>query len=194
MAGATTQDSTSIAATGLPKIAGGSGVPAVYCLGHAHDEVNAAIKAQLDRIAHGYRYHFTSDPLEELTERVVRACGGTLRHMVFVSGGSEAVESALKLALQYHVARGEPSRCRFIARERSWHGNTLGALALSGFRERRAAFEGALAEVPRISPVNVYRPPAGIAPEHVAEACAAELERQILDMGPETVAAFVFEP
>src|SRR5690242_18694696 len=104
MAGATTQDSTSIAATGLPKIADGSGGPAVYCLGHANPEVNAAIKAQLDRIAHGYRYNFTSDPLEELTERVVRASGGTLRHMVFVSGGSEAVESALKLALQYHVA------------------------------------------------------------------------------------------
>src|SRR6476661_6109752 len=175
MADAITQESTSIAAAALPKIAGGkgsllwdttgkryldgSGGPAVYCLGHANAEVNEAIKAQLDRIAHGYRYNFTSDPLEELTERITRACGGDLSHMVFVSGGSEAVESALKLALQYHFARGEPSRCRFIARERSWHGNTLGALALSGFAERRAAFEGALVEVPRLSPVNAYRPP-----------------------------------
>src|SRR5215211_4884932 len=163
-------ESTSIAAATLPKIAwgkgsyvtdatgkryiDGSGGPAVYCLGHGNEEVNEAVSAQLDRIAHGYRYNFTSDPLEELTEQIVRACDGVLSHMVFVSGGSEAVESALKLALQYHAARGEPSRHRFIARERSWHGNTLGALALSGFRERRIAFEGALVEVPRLAPVN----------------------------------------
>lgn len=137
-------ESTSVAGAGLPKIAwgkglvltdvdgkqylDGSGGPAVYCLGHGHEEVNQAIKDQLDRIAHGYRYNFTSDPLEELTERVGRLCGGTLKQMVFVSGGSEAVESALKLALQYFAARGEMSRRRFISRERSWHGNTLGAL------------------------------------------------------------------
>jgi adenosylmethionine-8-amino-7-oxononanoate aminotransferase len=204
------RQSASIAAATLPKIAhgrgsyvwdragkrylDGSGGPAVYCLGHGNAEVNQAIKDQLDLIAHGYRYNFTSDPLEELSERVARACGGALRHMVFVSSGSEAVESALKLALQYHVARGEARRCRFIARERSWHGNTLGALALSGFLERRAPFEGALVEVPRLSPVNAYRPPAGVAPDRVAEHCADELEAAILAMGAETVAAFVFEP
>ena len=203
-------ESTSVAAAKLPKIAYGKGVyltdtagkryidgsggPAVYCLGHGNDEVNQAIKDQLDRIAHGYRYNFTSDPLEELTEKVARACGGGLEHVVFVSGGSEAVESALKLALQYHAARGEMSRRRFISRERSWHGNTLGALALSGFRERRLAFEGALVDVPRLSPVNSYRPPAGVPVEGVAQACAAELEAKILEMGAHTVAAFVFEP
>src|SRR4051794_16777834 len=100
-------DSTSIAGARLPKIAWGKGIyltdtdgkryvdgsggPAVYCLGHGNEEVNTAIKQQLDRIAHGYRYNFTSDPLEELTEQVARACGGDLGHMVFVSGGSEAV-------------------------------------------------------------------------------------------------------
>src|SRR3954452_1587054 len=118
----TAPESTSVAAAALPKIAwgkgsyltdtagrryiDGSGGPAVFCLGHGNEEVNEAIKGQLDRLAHGYRYTFTSDPLEELTEQVGRACGGDLRHMVFVSGGSEAVESALKLALQYHAARG----------------------------------------------------------------------------------------
>lgn len=203
-------ESTSVAGAGLPKIAwgkglvltdvdgkqylDGSGGPAVYCLGHGNEEVNQAIKDQLDRIAHGYRYNFTSDPLEELTERVGRLCGGTLRQMVFVSGGSEAVESALKLALQYFAARGEMSRRRFISRERSWHGNTLGALALSGFRERRLSFEGALVDVPLISPANVYRPPAGVAPEDVGAACAQELEDKILELGPDKVAAFVFEP
>lgn len=172
----------------------GSGGPAVFCLGHGNEEVNAAIARQLDKVAHGYRYTFTSDPMEELTALVAERCGGSLRRMVFVTGGSEAVESCLKLALQYHAARGEMSRRRFIARQRSWHGNTLGALAVSGFRDRRAAFEGALVEASHLSPVNVYRPPSGVAPADVAEHCAAELEQEILRCGAETIAAFIFEP
>ena len=114
--------------------------------------------------------------------------------MVYVTGGSEAVESCLKLALQYHAARGEMSRRRFIARERSWHGNTLGALSVSGFLERKRAFEGSLLEVSRLSPVNAYRPIAGSTPETVGEAGAKELEDEILRVGPENVCAFIFEP
>ncbi len=136
----------------------GSGGPAVYCIGHSNTEVNDAIKAQLDRIAHGYRYNFSSDALEELTDIIKDRCGGTLKHMVYVTGGSEAVESCLKLALQYHAARGDMSRRRFIARERSWHGNTLGALSVSGFLERKKAFEGSLLDVSRLSPANQYPP------------------------------------
>jgi len=172
----------------------GSGGPAVFSLGHSHDEVNAAIKEQLDRIAHGYRYTFTSDPLEELTALIADSCGGGLRYMTFCSSGSEAVESCLKIALQYHASRGDMSRRRFISRERSWHGNTLGALSISGFLNRRHAFEGALVPASLLSPVNTYRPPAGVAPEDVAAACAAELEQEILRCGPETIAAFIFEP
>jgi len=176
----------------------GSAGPAVFSLGHAHEEVNAAIKDQLDRIAHGYRYTFTSDPLEELTSRVAASCGGGLKYMTFCSSGSEAVESCLKIALQYHVANGEISRHRFIARERSWHGNTLGALAISGFLDRRHAFEGALVPASLLSAANAYRPPADISanasPAEVAKACAAQLEAEILRCGPETIAAFIFEP
>ncbi len=172
----------------------GSGGPAVFCLGHGHEEVNATIKDQLDRIAHGYRYTFTSDPLEELTASVAAFCGGGLRYMTFCSSGSEAVESCLKIALQYHAARGEMSRRRFIARQRSWHGNTLGALAISGFYDRRHAFEGALMPASLLSPTNAYRPPAGIASADVAVACADELEQEILRLGPEQIAAFIFEP
>ncbi len=172
----------------------GSGGPAVYCLGHGNREVNEAITAQLNRIAHGYRYTFTSDPLEELTAIVAEKSGGSLRNMVFLTGGSEAVESALKIALQYHAARGEMSRRRFISRERSWHGNTLGALSISGFLERRAPFEGALVPGSLLHPANAYRPPEGVTPEHVAEWCANELEAEILRLGPENVAAFIFEP
>ena len=172
----------------------GSGGPAVYCIGHSNEEVNEAITRQLDRIAHGYRYNFTSDALEELTQIVSDRCGGTLRHMVYVTGGSEAVESCLKLALQYHSARGETSRRRFIARERSWHGNTLGALSVSGFLERKAPYVGSLLEVSRLSPANVYRPIAGATADTTGEACAKELEAEILRVGPEKVAAFIFEP
>ncbi len=174
----------------------GSGGPAVFCLGHGNEEVNEAIKAQLDRVAHGYRYTFTSDPLEKLTEFVRRRCGAGsgLERMIFVSSGSEAVESCLKIALQYHSARGETSRRRFIARERSWHGNTLGALAVSGFRDRRLPFEGALTEASHLSPVNTYRPPTGVRPENLAEHCANELEQEIARLGAEHVAAFIFEP
>ena len=166
----------------------GSGGPAVYCLGHANDEVNAAVFAQMRDIAHGYRYNFTTDALEELTQ-VLRVQTG-MAEMVFVSSGSEAVESCLKIALQYHTARGEKTRRKFISRQRSWHGNTLGALGLSGFAERTSAYEGAFIPSIKLSPANDYRP---LGPDNT-EACAAELEAAILREGPETVAAFVFEP
>lgn len=172
----------------------GSGGPAVYCIGHANEEVNEAIRRQLDRIAHGYRYNFTTDALEELSEIIRRNCGGTLNHMVFVTGGSEAVESALKLALQYQTAIGRKSRRKFIARARSWHGNTLGALGVSGFLERRTAFEGGFIDAVRISPANIYRPIAGATAETAGEACARELEDAILREGADTIAAFIFEP
>ncbi len=172
----------------------GSGGPAVYCLGHANDEVNRAVMAQMGDIAHAYRYNFTTDALEELTEIIRGLCGGTLREMVYVTSGSEAVESCLKIALQYHTANGQKSRRRFISRQRSWHGNTLGALGISGFAERTAAYEGAFIPSIKLSPANVYRPVAGATAETAGEACAAELEAAILAAGPETIAAFVFEP
>lgn len=165
----------------------GSGGPAVYCIGHGNAEVNEAIATQLNRIAHGYRYNFTSDPLEELTEIITARCGGDLKHMVFLTGGSEAVESCLKLALQYQFAIGQKTRRKFIARERSWHGNTLGALGVSGFLERRKAFEGAYVDAVRISPANAYRPEPGALD-------ALQLEDAIVREGPETIAAFIFEP
>jgi adenosylmethionine-8-amino-7-oxononanoate aminotransferase len=170
----------------------GSGGPAVYALGHANDEVNAAVMAQLGAIAHGYRYNFTTDALEDLTAIIRDHCGGTLREMVYVTGGSEAVESCLKIALQYQTAIGQKTRRRFISRQRSWHGNTLGALGLSGFAERTAAYEGAFIPSIKLSPANDYRPIAGEGT--LAERCAGELEAAILAAGPETIAAFVFEP
>ena len=171
-----------------------SGGPAVFCLGHGHPEVNAAIAGQLESIAYAYRYLFTSEALESLTELVLRVSGGCFKDVLYSADGSEAVESALKVALQYYAARGAMDKRRFIARRRSWHGNTLGALSVSGFAARRRAFEGSLLEVTFVSPANTYRPPQGVAPGALAAHLARELEQTILSVGPESVAAFIFEP
>src|SRR5256885_998378 len=104
----------------------GSGGPAAFSIGHGNREVNAAIAAQLEQVACGYRYLFSSEPLEQLTSLLLACCGPEFKHIVYSGSGSEAVESALKVALQYWDARGLPAKKRFIARERSYHGNTLG--------------------------------------------------------------------
>jgi adenosylmethionine-8-amino-7-oxononanoate aminotransferase len=172
----------------------GSGGPAVFCLGHAHPEVTALITQQLHEIAYAYRYLFTSAALEGLTETVLRLCGGDFQDIVFTGSGSEAVESALKIALQHFAARGLMNKRRFIARRRSWHGNTLGALSVSDFAERRRAFEGSLLEVTFVSAANAYRRPEGVSGDGLAAHLAAELEQAIQSVGPHHVAAFVFEP
>ena len=172
----------------------GSGGPAVFSLGHCHPEVNAAIIEQLNHIAFGYRYLFTSAAQDELTAMVLRLCGGGFQDIVYTCSGSEAIESALKIALQYHSARGLMKKRRFLARRRSWHGNTLGALSISDFTERRRAFEGSLLEVTFVSAANAYRPPEGLASDALTQHLAAELETTILSLGPENVAAFIFEP
>ena len=194
----------------LPKIASGQGIhvwdrdgkhyidasggPATFSIGHGNREVNEAIKKQLDDIAFGYRFHFRSDASEELAEIIARQAGGELAHVIFTTGGSESVESCLKLALQYHQARGDTSRVRFISRERSWHGNTLGALSVSGFHQRQRPYLGSLIETSHLSPVNTYRPPDGVRADDVARHCSAELKKEIARLGEENVAAFIFEP
>ena len=172
----------------------GSGGPAAFSIGHGNREVNAAIAAQLDKVACGYRYLFTSDAMEELTALILGVCGPAFSHIVFTGSGSEAVESALKVALQFFDARGIRSKRRFIARERSYHGNTLGALSLSGMAERRHPFEGSLLDVSFVSPANAYRPPPGVAAPDLVGYLAKELESRIQSVGPEQVAGFVIEP
>jgi adenosylmethionine-8-amino-7-oxononanoate aminotransferase len=172
----------------------GSGGPAVFCLGHAHPEVNAAIIEQIEAVACAYRYLFTSTALESLTELVKRTSGNCFTDVLYSGDGSEAVESALKVALQYFAARGLLKKRRFIARQRSWHGNTLGALSVSGFAARRRAFEGSLLDVAFVSAANAYRPPPDCTAENLVPYLARELEEKILALGPDTVAAFIFEP
>lgn len=172
----------------------GSGGPAAFSLGHGNREVNAAIAAQLAQVACGYRYLFTSEPLEQLTELMLRKCGPLFGHIVFAASGSEAIEGAMKVALQYWNARGRPDKHRFIARERSYHGSTLGALSLSGFAERRKSFERSLLDVSFVSAANAYRPPPGVVAAELVHTLADELDARIRSLGPENVAAFVFEP
>jgi adenosylmethionine-8-amino-7-oxononanoate aminotransferase len=172
----------------------GSGGPAVFSLGHAHPEVNAAITRQLEQIAYAYRYLFSSSALEDLTAQLLRVSGHCYHNILYNSSGSEAVESALKVALQYFAARGLMQKRRFIARHRSWHGDSLGALSVSGFEARRRSFEGSLLEVGFVSAANSYRPPEDCEPHRLVDFLAQELEQAILEQGPDTVAAFIFEP
>lgn len=172
----------------------GSGGPALFSLGHAHPEVVEAITRQLSRIQFGYTTTFTSDAIDGLAEAIAELSGPALCRTSFVSGGSEAVETCLKVALQYHVARGEPGRTRFISRRQSWHGYTLGALAVSGHLARRRPYETVLPPVSFVSPANAYRPPPGCDPARLTGFLADELEAEILRVGPGRVAAFLFEP
>jgi adenosylmethionine-8-amino-7-oxononanoate aminotransferase len=172
----------------------GSGGPAAFSIGHGNREVNAAIGAQLEQVACGYRYLFTSEPLEQLTSLLLRRSGPEFAHIVYCGSGSEAVESAMKVALQYFDARGLPAKKHFIARARSYHGNTLGALSLSGFLERRRPFEGSLLDVSFVSAANTYRPFRDLPEGELANALAQELDARIAALGAERVAAFVFEP
>jgi len=172
----------------------GSGGPAAFSIGHGNREVNAAIAAQLEQVACGYRYLFTSEPLEQLTTLLLSLCGAAFGHIVYSGSGSEAVESALKVALQYWDARGRPRKKHFIARERSYHGNTLGALSVSGFSERRRPFEGSLLDASFVSAANAYRPLRGLTGAALSQALADELEARIQAVGAERVAAFIYEP
>ena len=115
----------------------GSGGAAVSCLGHSNARVTRAIKDQLDQVAFAHTGFFTSAPAEALADLLISHAPGTLDRAYFVSGGSEAVEAAIKLARQVHLERGEPQRRHLIARRQSYHGNTLGALSAGGNAWRR---------------------------------------------------------
>src|SRR6202008_3214652 len=137
---------------------------------------------------------YPGEPLEDLTSLLLSRCGPEFGHVVYSGSGSEAVESALKVALQYWDARGMSARRHFIARERSYHGNTLGALSASGFLERRRPFEGSLLDVSFVSAAKAHRALAGPAGSELVAALGDELDARIRPLGPERVAAFLFEP
>ncbi len=171
-----------------------SGGAAVSCLGHGHPRVNRAIAAQLERIAFAHTSFFTSEPAEKLADLLVAAAPPGMSHVYFVSGGSEAVEAALKMARQYHLEIGQTRRSRFIARRQSYHGNTLGALAVGGNEWRREPYRPLLMETTHVAPCFAYRfKRDDESEEQYGRRVADELEAEILRLGPDTVAGFVAE-
>jgi len=172
-----------------------SGGAAVSCLGHQHPRVVEAIKRQADALCYAHTGFFSSEPAEALAEELVGQEPGGLALAYFVSGGSEAMEAALKLARQYFLEIGQPQRRHFIARRQSYHGNTLGALAAGGNAARRAPYAPLLTDAfSHVSPAFAYREqrPEEDGAAFVAR-LAAELEAEFQRLGPDTVAAFVAE-
>src|SRR5690625_1001849 len=171
-----------------------SGGAAVSCLGHSEKAVVEAIQAQLDRLPYAHSGFFTNESSEALAEFLVERAPGDLARVYFLSGGSEANETAFKLARQYFYERGETQRRWFISRHQSYHGNTLGALSVSGNPGRRAVYSPLLLPSHYISPCYAYR---GQREDETAEEyglrVADELEAKIKELGAETVIAFVAE-
>ena len=171
-----------------------SGGAAVSCLGHGHPDVIAAMHRQIDQLAYAHTSFFTTEVAEQLADLLVGSAPAGMSHVYFVSGGSEAVEAALKMARQYFVEIGQPQRRHFIARRQSYHGNTLGALAVGGNEWRREQFRPLLIDVTHVSPCYEYR---GRLPDETPEAygqrLVAELARTIEELGPDNVMAFVAE-
>jgi adenosylmethionine-8-amino-7-oxononanoate aminotransferase len=172
-----------------------SGGAAVSSLGHGHPDVLRAMHRQIDDIAYAHTAFFTTEVAEELAERLIAGAPEGLSEVYLVSGGSEAMETAMKLARQYFVEKGEPQRSVFIGRRQSYHGNTLGALAVGGNEWRRKAFEPLLIDVARVAPCYEYRDRAeGQSVDSYTAGLIDELEAKILEVGHDRVIAFVAEP
>jgi adenosylmethionine-8-amino-7-oxononanoate aminotransferase len=170
------------------------GGAAVSSVGHAHPKVIAAMREHLDRIDYVHTSFFTSEATEALADDLVAHAPDGLKHVILLSGGSEAMESALKLARQVAIERGEGERKNVISRRQSYHGNTLGALSISGNVGRRAVYSPLLFEAHFIDPCFSYRYRIeGESEEDYSARAAGELENKILELGPETVLAFTAE-
>ncbi len=173
----------------------GSGGAAVSCLGHSDAAVRTAIKQQIDTLAFAHTGFFTSEPAERLADLLIAQAPAGMERVYLLSGGSEAVEAALKLARQYFLEKGEPQRTRLVARRQSYHGNTLGALATGGNQWRRQPFEPLMIETTHIAPCYAYRDQRADESEFdYGQRVANELETELLRLGPETVIAFLAEP
>ncbi len=196
----------------LPTVAGGEGVwlidaegnryldacggAAISALGHSNTRVLEAAKEQLDAIAFAHTGFFTSRPAEMLADRLIEKAPEGIERVYLVSGGSEAVEAAIKLARQYFLEINQPERSRIVSRWQSYHGNTLGALAAGGNKWRRAQFEPLLSDaMHQIDPCHYWRwAEPGESAFDYGQRVANQLEEKILELGAQTVAAFIAEP
>ena len=182
--------------TGRTYLDGCSG--AVVCsIGHGVKEVAEVMTAQAKRLAFAHSSQFVSRETMGLAARVAALAPGDMKksgRVYLVSGGSEAVETAIKLARQYHVETGRPGKSKIISRWQSYHGSTLGALAATGNVARRDLYVPMLQATPHIAPCYCYRCPFGLKFPACEIACVEDLEAAIHHEGPETVAAFIAEP
>lgn len=171
-----------------------SGAVAVISVGHGRQEVATAMAAQAQTLSYVVNAQVGHDVGEALAHALLAHAPQGIERALFFTGGSEANEAAIKLALQYHVVRGEPSRQLILSRRRSYHGMTIAALGVSGHPTRRGPFEPVLPWTPDVAPCNCYRCPFDSSFPSCNIACADDLERAILAAGPQRVAAFIAEP
>ncbi len=179
--------------TGKRYIDGSSGAM-VSNIGHSNPNVLAAMKAQMDKSTFGYRLHFRTESSEALATKVAELMPGDLDRVFFVSGGSEAVESAIKLARQYAITQGQEQRWKVISRFPSYHGCTLGALALTGYDPLVQPFAPMLRDMPKIEAPTCYLDKDNLSDEQRGLKYAELLREEIIEQGPETVLAFLMEP
>jgi adenosylmethionine-8-amino-7-oxononanoate aminotransferase len=172
----------------------GCGGAAVCCLGHGHPRVVEAIKAQVDRLAYAHTAFFTNEPQEQLAERLAGRFPEPNARVYFLSGGSEANETAIKMARQYWLSQGRDDKHIVVSRQQSYHGNTIGALSVSGNPQRREMFAPLLHDWPRIDPCYSYRHQHdGESDEDYAARSAHALEKAVADHGADNIAAFIAE-
>jgi len=168
--------------------------PMVSNIGHSNPRVLEAMTAQMNRATFGYRLHFENDAAEELAARTAGLMPTGLDRIFFVSGGSEAVESCLKLARQYALTQGQPERWKVISLFPSYHGSTLGATAVTGMRPFTEPFAPMMAAMPKIPAPTCYLDHDDLTLEERGLRYASLLREEILRQGPETILAFIMEP
>ncbi|EXJ84745.1 hypothetical protein A1O3_05417 [Capronia epimyces CBS 606.96] len=177
------------------QILDGSSGAAVSCLGHGNPEVTDAIVAQAQAMSFAHTSFFTSDPAEELAKVMMEKSDGAFCRMMLLCSGSEAVESALKLARQYHVYRGQPQRIKIIGRMHSYHGNTLGALAAGNNPPRRKTYAPILSpSFHHVSRCFHAADGPDLEEQVYEDQLIAEFEAKFHELGPETIAAVIVEP
>ena len=172
----------------------GSSGAMVCNIGHANENVLEAMRRQMEKSTFGYRLHFETEASEKLAAKTAALCPGGLTRVFFVSGGSEAVESALKLARQYALAIGDGGRWKIISRAPSYHGCTLGALAITGYAPLTEPFAPMIQAMPKIPAPRAYLDGLDPGDEATGHHYADMLEAKILEEGPESVLAFMVEP
>jgi adenosylmethionine-8-amino-7-oxononanoate aminotransferase len=173
------------------------GLSSLFCcqIGYSYgEEMAAATAGQMTRLAFNTNWATAHPPAIELAERLAELAPGDLNKAFFTSGGSESVETAWKLARQYHIARGEPQRFKAIARDRAYHGVTLGALSFTGVERFKTAFGRPAVDVRHVAWTNQFRSLNGLAGDDLTAALLTDIEEAIEEEGPDTVAVIIAEP